>query len=103
MAAPKGHDAYSGGGRPAGSKGKASEDIRLAAQQIFEKRGGIDAVFKRFLESEDEDIAFKATTLMAAYGFGKPKETHEVTGADGGAVSLVVKLVKSDGTIENAS
>jgi len=58
------------------------------------KRGGIAEVFKRFLESEDDDIAFKATMLMAAYGFGKPKETHEVTGADGAMLNLKLEIVK---------
>jgi hypothetical protein len=81
------------GGREKGTPNKSTQDIRAIADAIAEQQGGWDKLFLRFANSENEDIAFKATQLIAAYRFGKPKETHEVSGVDGEPIKWSVKIV----------
>jgi hypothetical protein len=67
-----------GPGRPKGLKNKATRDIQDIVDAFFKAGGGVQAVLSRFRESENEEIRFKAVTLMLSYRYGKPRETHEV-------------------------
>jgi len=71
MAAPKGHKAYPGAGRPKGSSNKAVADIRAACQEHGE------ALVLRLVQlsnSIDGATAIGACKVLLAYGYGKPTE-----------------------------
>ena len=72
MAAPKGHKAYPGSGRPKGMPNKAVADIKAACQLHGE------AVVHRLVQlsqSLDGQVAIGACKVLLAYGYGKPSET----------------------------
>lgn len=70
------------GGRVAGTPNKITADIRAIADAVAERQGGWDKLFERFANSENEEIAFKAANLLAAYRFGKPKESVTIDVSD---------------------
>ena len=70
------------GGRAVGTPNKSTVDIRAIADAIANNNGGWGKLFERFVNSENEDVAFKAAQLVCAYRFGKPKESVMVDVSD---------------------
>ena len=52
-------------------------------------------LWKRHLESPDDSVSQKAFALWLAYTYGKPLQPVEATGADGGAIKIVVEHIGS--------
>lgn len=80
-----------GGARPnAGRKPKAQEQDALklmtSAWPMARRRKAIKA-----LADAAEKGNVKAVGLLMAYAYGKPKETHQHTGEDGGPLKVIVE------------
>jgi hypothetical protein len=76
-----------GSGRKPGSLNKNTVAFRSLAQSYA------PAILKRLAEiAKDKNStpleAEKCGSLVLAYGHGKPKEMHEVSGPDGGAITI---------------
>lgn len=70
------------GGRPKGSRNKATKEIRDIAQR--HGRRMIGGLARIALDADAElDARIKAMGLILAYGYGKPTEHRELTGKDG--------------------
>ena len=66
-----------GKGRPKGAKNKTTIEVREAARLLVES-----PEYRASLESRlNKGSAPHMETLLWHYAFGKPKETHEHTGA----------------------
>jgi hypothetical protein len=75
-------------GRQKGVPNKATKEIRELARALFD-----EAYWKRVkarIDSGDLPPALEQTFL--AYGYGKPKETVEVSGPDGAPIESVVQF-----------
>ena len=68
-------------GRPKGSLNRATKEVRAALRPTLPKA---KRRLRELVESQDNEIAFKAVALIFAYSYGKPTERREVTGAEGG-------------------
>lgn len=71
-----------GGGRPKGVPNKASREIKEAARALVERPEYVASLQQRI----DGGKAPHMETLLFHYAYGKPKEQHEHTGADGGPI-----------------
>lgn len=69
-------------GRPKGVQNKATVEIREASKRLLED----DAYQANLLERLRDGKAPHMETLLHHYAYGKPKETHELTGKDGGPI-----------------
>jgi hypothetical protein len=70
------------GGRPRGSKNKMStEFIKPIAQRYGPEI--IEKLHRIAMHSKNEQSVIKAGELVLAYGYGKPQQALEVTGANG--------------------
>lgn len=77
-----------GPGRPKGVPNRATQDIREAATKLLTEPTYVEALKVRLRRG----TAGAVEPLLYHYAYGKPKETHEVTGDDGGP--LVVKWLR---------
>lgn len=85
----KGNKAAVGHGRP-----KIAEEFRATCRKAVD-----DHVIHRWrmeVETGGEHWV-KCSELLAAYGYGKPAQPIEHSGADGEPLSIAVRLVKPDG------
>lgn len=75
-------------GNPAG-RPKADLEVRDAARLY-----GAAAITKlvELMEGDDKRIALSAAQALLDRGFGKPAQSVELTGAEGGAIQSVVKF-----------
>lgn len=72
------------GGRLKGVCNKATFEIKAACQAVGPLI--LERLEKLALYSNDGATATRAASLILSYGYGKPTERVEVTGADGGAI-----------------
>ena len=82
------------GGRPKGVPNKATMEAKERALAFLNKNywPTLDARWKK------GNVQWDEMKTILAYGHGKPKETHEVTGLDGGPLQLGrIELVIVDG------
>lgn len=82
-----------GAGRPKGSVNKVTAEIRSLAQKHGEK------AFQRVLElmeCDDPRIAFNAAQEVLNRAYGKPTQSVEHGGPDGGAVPVSVRVTFVD-------
>jgi hypothetical protein len=82
------------GGRPKGAKNRSTRDLRAVLDALARGPKHTDLHAQRLHQltlSSDEHVAVKALNTVLAYRYGKPKESVELTGAEGGPV--VVKFV----------
>jgi hypothetical protein len=72
-------------GRPKGSQNRATKEIR----QIAAKHGrkAVRELYKLMVGSENEQTRLRAATELLDRGFGRPTQTTELTGKDGGPVA----------------
>ena len=74
-------------GRPKGARNKATEFIRPIAQ-----RHGPDCIhilYKLALNPKTvQQVKVRAIELLLAYGYGKPTESLELSGAGGGPIRM---------------
>ena len=76
-------------GRPKGVLNKVTLEIREVARSLVED----DGYRRRFKERLYEgSMAPALEALVWHYAYGKPKETHEHTGADGGPIETVSRI-----------
>ncbi|HEY5849624.1 MAG TPA: DUF5681 domain-containing protein [Lysobacter sp.] len=75
-------------GNPAG-RPKADLEVRDAARLY-----GSAAITKlvELMEGDDKRLALAAAQALLDRGFGKPAQSVELTGADGGAVETVTRI-----------
>jgi hypothetical protein len=78
MARPK------GAGRKKGSRNKATVEFVEFLRGVFESEDYREALKDRLIRGK----ASKCEELCLHYVHGKPKETHEVTGKDGGPLAV---------------
>jgi hypothetical protein len=74
------------GGRQKGSRNKVTREIREVAGKYTLR--AIKQIWSLAQKAENEDVRLKASSLILAYGHGKPTDRQELTGADGGAVEI---------------
>lgn len=85
------------GGRTAGTPNRVTAPIADVLTLLGTDEKGVDMHAKRLHEltfSDDEHVSIKALNVVMAYRHGKPTEHHELTGKDGGPVT--VKFVGID-------
>lgn len=73
-------------GRPKGSRNRATKEVREALRTTLPKA---KTRLRELIQSENPEIAFKAVSLVMAYSYGKPTERRELSGAEGGPVSVL--------------
>lgn len=75
-------------GRPKRGKAKGEFDFngkcRKKGKELFER-------LETLSKSSDPAISLKATTELIAYGYAKPKQEVELSGADGGPLLAIIK------------
>ncbi len=71
------------GGRKKGSKNRRTVEVEMFLRPALPKA---KARIKALLDSEDQELALKAASLVLGYVFGKPRERRELSGPDGGAI-----------------
>ena len=77
------------GGRKKGGLNRVTREVRDWAKSIFED----PKVQQRTLEMAQEGkLPPGVFTELLHYAFGKPKETHELTGLDGGPVETITRI-----------
>ncbi len=81
-------------GRKKGALGKATVEIRELARELTTGNPEYMAGLRRRLKAGK--LAPAVESLLFHYGWGKPKEQVEVTGADGGALITEVRRVIVD-------
>jgi hypothetical protein len=84
-------------GRPKGSLNKVTVDMRQAAQALI-ARPKYQENFQRAWDERNVPPAVEA--MIYHYAYGKPTETHEVTGPGGGPLKfdrIELVLVKGNG------
>jgi hypothetical protein len=66
--------------------------IRASAAEVLQ---GVnqERMWKRFLDSEDEKVALDCWKYLNDRVHGKPKQSVESTGPDGGPIETIVKQV----------
>ena len=69
------------GGRKPGSKNKRTLEVEEAMRPVLP---AAKRKLRALIESEDQEIAMKAVTMVYGYVFGKPRESRVVLGGDGG-------------------
>lgn len=76
-------------GRPAKVETLAA---RFTAKQVLDN---VDQqrMWRRFLDSEDEKVSLDAWKYLNDRVHGKPKQAVENTGADGGPIEIVKRVV----------
>jgi hypothetical protein len=89
--------AGTGGKRPgAGRKSKAAKALEAG---FICKAFDLDVQeikWKQFLNSQDESIQLKAAIYLTDRLYGKPKQQAEVTGKDGGPLSIYVSFENAE-------
>lgn len=78
------------GGRPLGARNKASM-FRDTLDALAVDVDGQDlhlARLNKLAQDEDPQVALRALQLLLSYRYGKPTEYVEVTGEDGGPVTV---------------
>jgi hypothetical protein len=74
------------GGRKPGSKNKRT----LAGEQVLRPLvPGAKRKIRALLEDKDPEIVLRTATMIFQYCFGKPTERRELSGPDGGAVTML--------------
>lgn len=88
-----------GGKRPgSGRKPKRDEEDQaafMAKHLPSERRVKLLNRMYDIAMGENDKAAVTAGSLLLAYAFGKPAEKHQHSGADGGAIEVVVKHVST--------
>ena len=83
-------------GRPKGTPNKVTVEIRELARSMI-----LDEGYQKKLRADlhSGKLPPPLVALLFHYGFGKPKETHELTGPDGGPIESVsrIEVVLVDG------
>lgn len=80
-----------GGARP--NSGRTSKAVMLGVVALIDKCWTVadrEACVRK-LAKLSNDGNLEATKLLMNYAFGRPKEVKELTGADGGAIRVVVE------------
>ncbi len=77
-----------GGARPgAGRKTKAAEDDIKELLSAAWPRASRIKTLKKFAQQAEEGCV-KSVRVLLEYGYGKPKETLEMSGPDGAAITI---------------
>lgn len=76
-------------GRPKGTPNKVTIEVRELARAMVENETYRSRLGRRLRSGK---LAPAVETMLWHYAYGKPKETHEVTGPDGGPVELVTRI-----------
>ena len=76
-------------GRRKGVQNKATVEIREFARSILESEPYQRSLARRIA---DGTLAPGIEALIYHYAYGKPKETHEHTGTDGGPIETVSRI-----------
>lgn len=90
-------------GNSGGKKGRSGRRPKFAEGELlglinkaWPKRQRVEAFAKLVERAGRGDL--EALKLLLAYSYGKPRERHEITGKDGGAVQIsIIEVVKPDG------
>jgi hypothetical protein len=69
-----------GTGRKPGVPNKATTDMKAFATKCLTDKAYVDALKRRLVRGTAGAVEIR----LYDYAYGKPKETHEVTGAEGG-------------------
>lgn len=77
-----------GKGRPKGSKNKKTAEVRLLALRMVSDPAYLASLTDRLNAGKAPHME----PVMWHYAYGKPKESVEVTGADGGPVQVIFRL-----------
>lgn len=90
------------GGKP-GRSGRKSKAHEMGLAALLDRCWTVEERENciKTLVSQAKDGNLDATRLLLAYTYGKPKETHQVTGGAQGPVKLLVKYVKKPLPREN--
>ena len=87
--------AQQGKGRPKGTPNKATRAIQEVAQSLLSDEQYVDALVRRLRRG----TAGAVEPLLYHYAYGKPKDTVEVNGPNGGPLAVIerriVKVEKS--------
>jgi hypothetical protein len=75
-------------GRPKGTKNKATVAVREMCVSFLDKNYW-PTLEDRWKEGK---VTWPEMQTLLAYGYGKPKETHEHTGLDGGPIETVSRI-----------
>jgi uncharacterized protein YggU (UPF0235/DUF167 family) len=84
------HGLRKGGGRPKGIPNKTTTAVRELAQSLVNDDAYL-AKLKAQLRAGKANPA--VVTMLWAYAFGKPKETVEITGENGGPISVIRRVI----------
>jgi len=76
-------------GRPKGTQNKVTVEVREAAKALVEDPVYRARLQRRLLRGK---LAPALESMLWHYAYGKPKETHEVTGPDGGPVEVLTRI-----------
>jgi hypothetical protein len=74
------------GGRAKGTPNKSTADIKAAALELCPEMLGVLAKLAR--SAEAENVRKDAAIAVLQWGVGKPRETHEHSGPDGGNIPV---------------
>jgi hypothetical protein len=72
-------------GRPKGTPNKITIEAKELARELVENPAYRSRLKARLLKGK---LAPAMETMLWHYAYGKPKETHEVTGPDGGPIEF---------------
>lgn len=76
-------------GRPKGTPNKVTIEMREIARGLIN-----DEQYQKTFQAawRSRELAPAIEAMMYHYGYGKPKETHELTGADGGPIEVLTRI-----------
>lgn len=77
------------GGRQKGTVNKATAEVQKLCRRMVENSKYLTGIRKRLREG---DLHPGVETMLWHYAYGKPKETVEVSGADGGPIETISLL-----------
>jgi hypothetical protein len=89
---PKGYP--KSGGRAKGVTNKSTAEIRNAALRLCPEMLKVLASLAR--HSETDNVRKDAAIAVLQWGIGKPKEMHEHSGPDGGAIPMAADVKVHD-------
>jgi hypothetical protein len=79
----------------AGAKNRRTVEIETFAKALVERRGGLDGLLGRFLDSDDPAVGFRAVQLLLGYAYGTPCQRVSFDGAAAAGV-LVLRWGSTD-------